>query len=254
MTFSDLTNAVVSNTRRSDKISLIQQSINLALKEICQIEPFNFLRAEIDFLLASGTNSISFDSTQVSQIVEVRLLPYPPIPIGSDGSDLSNVTETDPTALQSINIGYEVTILDQRTLQKRFPNLQANSRGIPEYCFITPGLITFIPPTSLDRTVRVLTDSYVPQLVQDDDVNPIPSTDNAVICWATERVFASIEMFENTQYWAQKYAQALRFARDQNDRRTGQLRQMRGAMTVRPRYIDPRINHYTRQTYGDVMS
>lgn len=248
MTLLELRNAVVANTRRTDKAANgdIDGYINLALQELGQIEPFRNLRSEIDSTLLAGSNSIALPTGTV-QVVQVRLLPTE-AQLQADAA-----ASADPTALAPANIGYLVYIMDQRTLQARFPNRQINTRGIPEFCFVTASTIEFIPPTSLDRTVRVLLDGYVPSLDEDTDESPLPQCDNAVISWATKRTFESLTLWEDAQYWAMEYKTALRFARMENQRTPGQIRQMRGAQHTRPRYIDPRQNNYTRQTYGDIL-
>lgn len=245
MTLAELRQSVITNTRRSDKAADITGYINLAIKEIVQIEPFKDLRSETDIPLASGGNQIALPSS-TAQVVEVRLLP--------DADDLAAASvTTNPATLQPAMIGYVVYIMDQRTLQNRFPNLQLNTRGIPEYCFVTGSTITFVPPSNLDRTVRVLLDGYAPELVDDTDDNPLPSCDNAVIAWASARTFRSLQLWQDAAGWDAEYARAIRLARSEAHRRPGQIRQMRGAMGTRPRYVDPRINNYTRQSYGDIL-
>lgn len=242
MTLQELTNQIVGNTRRSDKAAdgSITTYINLALKEIGQVEPFKLLRSEIDLPLDAGLNYVLLPATTV-QVVEVRILP----------DDLS--AENSVSTLSPAFIGYEVHIMDQRTIQKRFPNLQLNSRGIPEYCFVNASRITFVPPCNLPYTVRVLMDGYIPEMNDPEDENPLPSCDNAVIAWATARTFKSIQLWDDASGWESEYKKALRLAIEENNRRSGQLRQMRGAQSTRSRYIDPRINQYTRQTYGDIL-
>lgn len=237
MTLLEITQSVINNTRRSDKVDYIHESVNLSLKEIVQLEPFNLLRSEVDDTLPAGQNSIQFP-LGAAQLVQVRV--WPPT---------TEIPANDPTALSTANLAYEVRIMDQRTLGSWFPNLQLNSRGIPEYCYATSTSIIFIPPTSETRMVRILIDGYAPELELDTDESPLPSCDNAVIAWATARVFKSLGLFADSEQWDAEYMKAIRYAKSENQRKPGQLRQMRGAQTIRPRYIDPRVNTYTRQSY-----
>lgn len=228
---------VQQHTRRTDKDALINSGIVLALQEIMQLWPWRDLRAEFDISLPSGTNVVSLPSF-VNQVVQIRVLDV------DSPIELRSATDLDSTLG---NLGYELTILDQRTMQSIDPNLSINSTGIPKYAIVKNGLIQVIPPTNTDKILRILDDAIIINMQDDTDDNPLPRTDNAVIAWATSYLLMSIEKFEEAAQWDKKFQQAIAIARSNNDRRTGQKRQMRGAMSEQERWVDPRINTYTRQ-------
>lgn len=234
MTLLELRSSVIANTRRTDKVAYINESINFALKEIVQFEPFKTLRSETDLFIDSLSNYVSLDGF-IGQVLQVRLLPAP-----------AEAGEGEAVTLSEESPGFDVPILDQRTIQQKFPDLQSQSSGVPQACYLTNNRIVFTPPVNKAYTVRVLLDSFAPKLENDDEVTPLPELDNAVIAWASARVFKSLGLWEDARGWEIEYEKALRLAKRADNREPGKIRQMRGAMEQRPRYIDPRINHYTR--------
>lgn len=239
MTLSELRTVVQAHTRRTtDKDNIvIDLGINLALSEIIQLWPWNELRAEFDLTLNSGTNYAVMPG-YVKQVLQIRVLDV------DSPISLQSATDLDSTLG---NQGYELTILDQRTMQSMEPNLLINNTGIPKYAVVKGGNIQVIPPTNTDKILRVLADANFNGLEDDEDANPLLNTDNAVIAWATSYLLMSIEKFEEAQFWDRKYQVALSVARSNNDRHAGRKRQMRGAMSEEERWVDPRVNTYTRQ-------
>lgn len=232
-TFLQLQNLVLLNCNREDKADLIKEAINLALEEIVQISPWRELKIEYDVAIAEGSNAVAIPS-QVTHVSQVRIL----------NTDVPSIVTSDSEPGQQL--GYVVEIRSQKEVQNDNPDLNVASRGIPSTCFVSGGNIIFDVPLNADKIVRMLADSFVPTLEDDDDPNPLPRTDNAVVAWATSYVFRSIEMFENSREWERIYGQALRFAVVNDRRHPGVKLQMRGAMTPQERWYDPRINTYTR--------
>lgn len=232
MTLLEMRSAVFDNTRREDKSGLVDRSINLAIREIVQIKPFNLLRGEVTLVLSASQNQITLPDG-INQISNVRLFN-------------EVVDQTTQPAVNSV-LAYDIVILDPVTLRKMFPNLAINVQGRPQYCMIENGVMTFVPPTFQDRTVSIEVDATAPTLVEDDDENPIPDTDNAVICWSTHYVFKSIGMYQDATIWWQSYQDALTKAMRNNSRKPHQRRIMQGAWPkTRGNIHEYNENIYTR--------
>lgn len=223
MTLSQIQQAVLLNTNRSDKAAVALLGINFALQEISQVHQFRPLRYQVDVGIATGDNSFNLPNDSCV-VVDLRAF--------------------DSTG----TLAYEVEILPKKTVVGMNPNLSQTSTGRPCTGFIEGGVFYFLPPSAQEYTLKLTYDDYHLDLASDDDVTIIKGLDYAVICYATAYVFRSIEMFENAMVFMQEYARALTVAKRHDDRNTGTIKQMAGAKLDNGgvAYVNPYENRFTK--------
>jgi hypothetical protein len=225
MQLGDLRDLVIANTNRSDKLSIIDKAINLAIREIDSRHNFNFTRGLIELAVVSGDATVALPD-DCKAVLDVR--------VGS--ADTTIVTQ--------------LQLLPKSTLTRMYPSEQSTVSGRPCYGYVESGELHFMPPASMDFTLLVTRDSKQPELVSVTDTTLSPTIDNVIVSWATSYLYRSIGMYRDAQYWSGEYERALLEAVRGDQRKPGELRQMRGAnpeTSLTPLNSgDPYENKYTR--------
>jgi hypothetical protein len=181
---------VVSNTNRSDKLSLINQFLAQAISEIFQVKEFRSAEVVEEVTLTGGTQSLQLSGTP-QQVLSVQMI------FGV--------------------LSRELWFKDKKWILNKFPNLSNTITTRPTYCYADGSTIYFVGLANQDYTIRV---HYykIPTFSLDTDVCPTPIIENAVVAWATASTFRSIQMFQEAGVWMQEYGRALRIAMSSDDK------------------------------------
>lgn len=188
MNLAQLRNLVIENTGRTDKESLINSAINLALTEISSRRNWLDLQTEGQVTLLVGQDNIDLGS-EAQRVTEIRVL-------DDDNS-------------------HRIRIRPKEWLVSRFPNPAQYSAGRPSWGWLE-GSRLFVLPIA-DANYSVVYTSYIlhPELTEDSDVVVIRAgVDRAIIAYATYWVFLSIEKHEDAKVWFASFESMLRTVKD----------------------------------------
>lgn len=208
MTKTQLIAAVVSNTMRSDKTTVIGIGIDLGIAEICSRHSFKQHRLVVSATLAAAASTLSLP-TDCLQLIGVRVK-------RGDGVDTTDQS------------GSVIDIKAKDELVRLYPDLaDSDVSGIPNCCYEENGLLTFIPKANLAYEIELTYDAL--EVFSDDtDSSNVARIDACIIAYATAYLFRSISMFESAQQYASEYERSLYHIVLSDDRRPGKIMQMHG--------------------------
>lgn len=220
----DLVLANIGN--RTDKDTIINSAINLALTEIGQLHDFRAMRTEADISIAADDVSKALPST-THQLIEARLI---------DGTQ-----------------SYALTIKTKLWFVKRFPNVSAGFTGKPIIGYVEGNVLYFHPKSNDAYTVR-LTYSALPAELSDDvtDVS-VSGVDMAIVCWVTGYMFTSMGQPELAAPWNTRFANSMAISIAADKRRHAeenvmdQLTYYGTDLVASPQpWLDPFSSYHTR--------
>jgi len=186
MNRSEIRTLVESATGRTDKTTLINSAINIALRKVSSEALWNDLLTEAEATTTADTEYVALAST-VRRLSEVRLI---------DG--LSS---------------YRIIVSPKTWVVSMFPDLTAYSSTKPHYGYLEGTTLYFVPPPDDAYTLRY---TYYPlhtDLSDDTTETTIPQADEAVISYTVYWVFKSLEQHVNAREWHADYIVQLREAK-----------------------------------------
>ena len=197
MTRLQLQQQVISRTGRSDKAQDINHFLNWGMDRLSEIHPWDCLRPEIN-------NPINELDTQfqipewVDQIIEMRLL-----------------VPASPT------LSYPMELHRKTWFVKQFPNVVGSTiTGRPLYCYRDENTI-FLDRKS-NGSYNILCTVYaIRHFLSDQDKPRIPRADEALIAYATARLYEAVQMYEDAQYWMAQFNNIARSLINQEERELG---------------------------------
>jgi hypothetical protein len=176
---------------RSDKTDVINAGIDEALTDIGQAHNWFDLISQTDLVTVASVAYVTLP-TGYHRILEVRHI---------------NSTSSWP-----------IPIFPKKRIVEVYPNQVALAKGAPQIAYIEAGRINYSPIPDQVYTVRV-TYYSLPTCAANDGAYPTLSTcDKSIVSYATAYLFRSIQLFQEAQYWDNRYRQGL--AEDIHDDKT----------------------------------
>lgn len=193
MTREEIRDLVVEATGRTDKTSLINSAINIALEELSSRRSWSDLLVNTQVSLDEGEVSVDLASN-TTRLIETRIVDVS----GSPASDLK---------------------IKQKTwIVKRFPNPPAAAAGRPIYGYLEGQTLYFIPVTNAAYDLKYSYYRLHPALTSDSDSVLIRGASSAIVAYTVYWVFQSLERNKEAQVWfgtyATKLAAAMKVDRD----------------------------------------
>ena len=216
MNRSDIRTLVIAHTNRSDKVTLINSMIDAALKKVSSVHSWRDLRVDAYVNTVANQEYVELASDMRRLSPDVRWM---------DG--LSS---------------YKNIVRPKSFLVRMWPDFSAQSPSKPRFGYLEGKLLYLVPPPSEVMEIRY---SYFKRHagLSDDTTDLTPSIiDEAVIAYATYRVFKSIQQHEDAVAWFADFTAALQDAKTM-DRHSAIERQATPRGMGRPvsedYYIDP---------------
>jgi hypothetical protein len=169
---------IQGNTSRTDKDTLINSHMTLAVDEIGRRHSFQEQESEITLTLNDGDLSIALPAgTQV--IKELRYV---------DGTN-----------------SVPVSIRPKTVIVKLFPTISTLSFGRTAYAYVENDVLYVIPGMSGTHTLKATVVSQLNVLDDDNDTLQVSGLENTVISYATWKLFASLQQYADASYWEQQF-------------------------------------------------
>jgi hypothetical protein len=169
---------VIEATGRSDKITLINTALDLAVAELSSQRDWSDLQVQAEATIALGAGSVSLAS-DVARVKEVRLL---------DG------TLTRPVLLRS-----------KTWVLERYPYPDNISPSRPVYGYLEGKTLHVVPWASVSYDVRYTYYRLHPALADDSSEILVRHAGPAVVAYANFWVFQSIEKAIDADRWLTSY-------------------------------------------------
>jgi len=188
MNRSQIRELVVQATGRTDKTSLINSAIDLAVQEISAQRLWSDLLVEASVSTSANTSYVTLASA-ADRITEVRVF---------DGS-------TDPA--------WPLKVRDKSWLVGKIPNFAALSTGEPTYGYLEGRKLYLVPIPDGAYTIYYSYYRQHPSLTSDSSSVLIRGTDRAVAAYASFWVWQSLENHEQADKWLLTYFALLNSAK-----------------------------------------
>ena len=201
---------------RTDKTSLIDSAIDIAVEEISTQRLWSDLLNEDDVIMTIDTQSVVLDATDIARVTEVRVI---------DG------TTSRPIGLRS-----------KTWVVTHFPNPSAVNSGKPTFGYLEGTTLFVVPLPDETYTIRYSYYRLHPAMTTDAQTVTIRHIGPAVAAYATFWVFQSIERHEDAERWLATYLKLLESARkiDKENSAVKQVFDQRGQVFVSGEYwLDP---------------
>lgn len=193
----DLQAMVIENTGRSDKTTLINNSLNFALKELSRLYPFAYNRPEADYSVAAASTYKAL-AARLNQIVEIRLI------------DPAVTTFSNP-----------LTIMRKVPFVRMFPNVAGSAiTGRPSHVYLDGVTVYFNCITLATYTLRV-TYYQLDRFVDDTTVATIPDADEVLVAYATANTYRGLQMYEDAAEWDKMFLRLSRSLINQAEKDIG---------------------------------
>ncbi len=179
-------NLIVENTGRTDKTSLINDAIDIALEEISSGHLWSDLLVEATATLTAAAGSVTL-ATDLRRLTEIRVL---------DG------TSSRPIAMRR-----------KTWLLQKFPNPAASSDAKPVYGYLEGITLHVIPEADVQYTLEYTYYRTHPALAADGDSPLIRNISTTVIAYASFWVWNAIEREAEAKRWFDTYQTLLRNAK-----------------------------------------
>lgn len=182
-TRSELRTRVENVTKRTDKTTVINDALDIGLREI-EINSRHFWR-----------DLVSIESLSVS-----------------DGDTSEALTANTHHVFGALLVdgtqSYRIRVLSRRQFLTWFPNVDDASESIPTHAYFDKSNIYFSAPMSSDNTVKVM--SYILSTFASDATEcPILDVENALSFYAISFLYGALEMFSASAFWERKYLASL---------------------------------------------
>jgi hypothetical protein len=184
----ELREAVVDNTSRDDKTSQINRLLYRGLQNIARRHPFRELCVDADVTItAAGDSSVSLPSSAVS----VRSI-----------------------VLENGTSSYELNLLSKFEFEQIHPMVSSEGNGYPTDAWLdySTSLLHFASPANASYVLRVSHAKDPSDFASDSTESPLLHANEALIAWATMRLFQSLQMHEDASYWDGVFREELAIA------------------------------------------
>jgi hypothetical protein len=206
---------VEENTARTDKTTTINNAIDAALKKISSRHNWRDLLTEATVICVIDQEFIALAS-DVRRLAEVRWM---------DG--LSS---------------YEIEIRPKSWLIHMWPDFSVQPSNKPRFAYLEGTTLYMTPRPATANTLKYSYYKRHASLTDDNTSIDFTIADEAVIAYATYRVFKSVQMHEDATMWLADFQQALKDAKEM-DRHSGIVRQATprglGEPVHEDYYLDP---------------
>lgn len=183
MNFSDLQKRVRANhAGRTDKDDVIQFELNSGLKQICKRHRFKQMIFTQDMPITATVGTVTLPALSAA-ILELRLI---------------NGTQS-----------YPLPLYPKQTVVEFFPNTDAWSTGYPIASYEETGSLYLAPRPTSAWVVRGTFKSNPAALVLPQDEPAVPDIEDALVAFATGKLFASVEKMDIGNYWNGIFEKAL---------------------------------------------
>ena len=197
MTREELRDQVVNIISRTDKTSLINSALDMALEEISMRHYFQDMFSQSNITTVDGTETVSLPSN-THKVLEARLI-----------NDAQS---------------YTIDLRPKKWVTDRFPNPSADSEGKPEFAYQSGSNIHFVPTPDDAYTVTVTVLKRMAALATDAASPEVDGIDRVIIAYAAHWVFDALEQYESAAKWLQKFEWMLAKAIVDDERRLGERR------------------------------
>jgi hypothetical protein len=170
MTRSEIIQAVVDNTNRSDKDRVIRNGITIACGKLFAAGKFSTQARTSDVTALAGTNQIAFPADYVN----LQGIAW-----------LQDATNTQ---------NWPIVVKTKEWIFRRYPNVDSINASYPYIGYIDGNYFKFLPTTSVDGLLRVNYDA-LPNYADDTDSLTIPLADDFIISSATAFLLRSVMLF-----------------------------------------------------------
>lgn len=223
MNRSEIRNLVVENTRRTDKTSLINSAINIAVAELSSQRTWSDLQLEADLTTTASVASVDLPS-DYHRLVEGRLVVA--------GSNF---------------LSRQIQIYPKTWVVKHYPNPENIAVGKPVLGYLEGTKLFLVPYPDDAYTLKITYFRLHPALATDSDTVLIRHGSQAVVAYATAWTFRAIEKHQDAAEWMQTYAQLLATAKevDTSNSAVQRVAEPRGAAVplVQEYWLDPFTKH-----------
>ena len=216
MTRATIRGLVEDAIGRTDKTSLVNSAIDIAVEEVSTQYRWSDLLSEDDVTMTIGTQSVALDATDLARITEIRVI---------DG------TTSRP-----------ITIRSKSWVVTHFPNPSSVSSGKPAFGYLEGTTLFVVPLPDEAYTIRYSYYRLSPALTTDPQTVLVRHSGPAVVAYATFWVFQSIEKHEDAERWLATYLKVLESAKtaDKENSVVKQVFDQRGQVFVSGDYwLDP---------------
>lgn len=174
MTKTEILAAVRTNHNRTDRDTIAETGLALALTELVKQYEFRSTKQILDVTISAEDGHVDLPTNWLS-IYEVRFM---------NGL-----------------LSYPLEFTDRERALKKFPDADTLAASRPELCYLEGSSVYFVPRTSIDAGVR-LTYSITPSFPSSGNIDPpILGLDLFFIAYATAWVFMTLQMFKEASAW-----------------------------------------------------
>lgn len=191
-----LRQAVIDNTQRTDKVTVINSLINRGLKEIFDRHDWRDLRREDDLPIAIDDLKVALP-VDYHQLIEARVI------------DTTN------------NNSNSLRIMSKSVIVANLPDPSTINAGRPSIAYEEGRELFFIPKANLAYTIRVTISVDHIDLTADGDLPTVTDIDNAIISYVTAYLFDSIEDFQQGAIWRRLYERDILISRISDAKKLG---------------------------------
>lgn len=185
MTRLQLRTLVEGNLGRSDKSTLVNSAIDLALGDISTENVFEVMKTSTSLTLTIGSTSVALPS-DFYKLEQATLI---------------NGTQSFPFQIRT-----------RSWFLRRFPNVSAYSASIPVYGYIQNSVLYFAPKALDNYTLNLNYSFLMPSLTSDSDSTLTTLIDGAVVAYATYYIFKSTQNYTDSREWYGEYQAQVRSA------------------------------------------
>ena len=186
MTRSTIRGLVEDATGRTDKTSLINSAIDIAVEEVSTQHLWSDMLTEANVTLIIAVADVTL-ATDVARVVEIRII--------------------------DDNLSRRLIIRPKSWMVRHFPNPAAVSTGKPRYGYLEGQTLTVVPYPDAAYKITYSYYKLHAALSLDTSTVTIRHAGPAVAAYATFWVFQSIEKHEDANRWLVSYLQLLQSAK-----------------------------------------
>lgn len=184
LTRAQLREQVQLNTGREDKAELVNSALNFAQVEIARRHDFSVLQTETTRDIEKDQLSLDLPS-RCLRLTEVRLM---------DGL-----------------LSWELYVQPKAIIVKQIPNISVLQSMKPRWCYTETNMLFLAPKPEKTYTVTMSFVQYPQDLTVDDATSPL-EMDDALIAFATRKVFMSVQQYQDAAFWESEFEKRLTVA------------------------------------------
>jgi hypothetical protein len=218
--------AVQTNHNRTDRDTIAETGLNLALQEMVKDFDWKRLKTTLDVSVESGDTYVQMISGFL-KVTEIRFI---------------NDTQS-----------YPIEFKNREQVLRDFPNVDADDAGgYPMFAYIEGDQLFIVPKINTTGTIRVVYYATPTFPTTEDEISPfIPSLDQFLISYATSWVFMSLQMFREASTWMSIALASLEGAKALDMREGAENRIRQGFQSVAQTVLNPE-DPFNGILYGNV--